>query len=357
ANVARPLVLQEALHGCRCDLQTSAWRIAIKKVVDQHRNVGAAFTQGGKVNGDHVEAEVEILAEGAFAVGSFQIAIGGRDDAHVDGDGRIAADRPDLALLQHAQQLGLHFERKLADFVEKNGSAICGLKKTSLRFDGSRKSTFFVTEELAFHQRGDERAAVDGDKRSLRHGAAEMDRSSYEFFAGTALPSDEHRRARVFQAGNHAQDVLDGGRGAYVAGKIIFGVDALAQKFVFRHQTDFFRHALQQQAHLFDTKGLFDVVVSAQLHGVHGGFDGAVAGHDSDFRAGKKRFGLAEQLDARLSGKLQVGENEIGCFLFDPRQRDFRTFSLGAGVTERAADRHAKLTDALLVIHHQQTNF
>ena len=37
---------------------------------------------------------------------------------------RGRAERPDLALLQHAQQLGLQRERQLADLVEEDGAAV-----------------------------------------------------------------------------------------------------------------------------------------------------------------------------------------------------------------------------------------
>src|SRR5207302_11059248 len=54
----------------------------------------------------------------------------------------------------------------------------------------------------------------------------------------------------------------------------------LAQKLVFRDKVHFFRHALQQQAHFLHAKRFFDVVVGPQLHGVHGGFDRSMPGHD-----------------------------------------------------------------------------
>ena len=42
-----------------------------------------------------------------------------RDQPHVDRPRRVFADPPNLALLEHAQQLGLRARRQLADFVEK----------------------------------------------------------------------------------------------------------------------------------------------------------------------------------------------------------------------------------------------
>jgi hypothetical protein len=135
--------------------------------------------------------------------------------------------------------------------------------------------------------------------------------------AGPAFTGDQDRCASVLQAGNHAEDVLNVGRGADNAVEIVFRVDALTQEFVFGDEADFFGHALQQQPHFFDTERFFDIVVGAELHGVNGGFDGAMPRHDCDFRAWKERLGLPKKFDARLRGKLQVGEDEIGCLLLD----------------------------------------
>src|SRR5204863_403511 len=71
---------------------------------------------------------------------------------------RIGAQRPRTAqafefpLLQHAQQLGLQFERNLSDLVQKNRPAIGHFEPADALRDRSRESTFFVSEELAFQQ-------------------------------------------------------------------------------------------------------------------------------------------------------------------------------------------------------------
>ena len=88
------------------------------------RNVGTAFAQARHVDRYDVQTEVEILAERPAAISSLQIAIGGRDHAHVHGHLVVAAHRPHFLFLQHAQQLGLQFQRQLADFVQKNRAAV-----------------------------------------------------------------------------------------------------------------------------------------------------------------------------------------------------------------------------------------
>ena len=91
-----------------------------------------AVAQGGQVNGHHVEAVVEILAEPAGLDLLLEVAVGGGDEAHVDVDGLDAADALELALLQRAQQLHLHLDRDLADLVEEEGAAVGQLEAAGL---------------------------------------------------------------------------------------------------------------------------------------------------------------------------------------------------------------------------------
>src|SRR5262249_3793978 len=125
----------------------------------------------------HVQAEIKIFAEGARAVGCFEVTVRCSDHADIHIDLVIAADWPDFLFLQNAKQLGLHFQRQFADFVQKNSTAIGRLKQTSFGLGRSSKSALFVAEKLAFHQRRYKGTAIDGDEGSLRHGTAEVDRA------------------------------------------------------------------------------------------------------------------------------------------------------------------------------------
>ena len=75
---------------------------------------------------------------------------------------------------------------------------------------------------------------------------------------------DAHlERLEQARARDHAQHVLNICRGPDDSIKIVFGIDALAQKLIFGDQADFFRHALQEKPHLFHAERFFNVVVSA----------------------------------------------------------------------------------------------
>ena len=71
ANIAGPIVLKETFHrGCG-DLKVFPAGVAIEEVVDEHGNVRATIAECRKVYGYDVETEIEVLAEGAAAVGGF----------------------------------------------------------------------------------------------------------------------------------------------------------------------------------------------------------------------------------------------------------------------------------------------
>src|SRR5208337_2401835 len=210
-------------------------------------NVGAPLAQRRERNGDDVEAEIEILAEGSFFVFGFEVAVGGGHDADVHSNLLIAAHGADFFLLEKAQELGLHFERKFADLVEKNGSGIGRLQQARLGTKSAGESTFFVAEQFAFDEGGDERSAIDGNKGEVGHASVKVKGASHQFFAGSALAGNQDWGAGVFEAGDAAQEKA---------------------QFIER------------------SKGLGNVIVGAELHGLDGGFDGAVAGHDGDLDAG-----------------------------------------------------------------------
>ena len=93
------------------------------------RDVLAALAQRRQLDVDDREAEVEVLAEVARLDLLHQVAVGGGDHPHVDLDDVVAADAPHLAVLQHAQELGLQVQPQLAELVEEDGAAVGALER------------------------------------------------------------------------------------------------------------------------------------------------------------------------------------------------------------------------------------
>ena len=121
-----------------------------------------------------------------------QVAIGGGDQAHIGADGARAAQALELALLQHAQQLGLQLERNLADFVEEHGAAVGQLEAADALRDGAGERALLVAEQFAFQQAGGNGGAVQLDEGALPARAEVVDGARHQFLAGAGFAVDQH---------------------------------------------------------------------------------------------------------------------------------------------------------------------
>ena len=77
-----------------------------------------------------------------------------------------AANRPELALLQHPQQLGLQPQRHLADLVEQDRAAVRQLEQALAPGARAGERAALVAEELGLQELGRNRRAVDLDERA-----------------------------------------------------------------------------------------------------------------------------------------------------------------------------------------------
>ncbi len=134
-----------------------------------------------------------------------------------------------------------------------------------------------------------------------------------------------------------------------------FGIHPLAQEFVFLDQANFFRHAAQKQTQFFEwRKRLGDVVVSAQPHGLHGSFDGAVSGHEGDFGARQKFLYSFEEFESRHVRHHHVTQDHVHRLLFEQGQRGFAAIRFETDEAQGFAHGHAELADALFIVDYQQ---
>src|SRR5258708_2820274 len=168
---------------------------------------------------------------------------------------------------------------------------------------------------------------------------------------------DEHRGAGVLEPRSYPEHFLNLGRGSDNAVDRGLGIDALAEKFVLLDQPYFLGHPSQEQPQLFERRKWFgDVVVSAKFHGLHGGLDGTVAGHQSDFGSRQEFFHLFEKLEARHVRHHHVAEDHVDRLLFQQRERGFAAIGFEADESEGFAHGYTQFADALLIIDDQQTN-
>src|SRR4029079_4608820 len=105
------------------------------------------------LDGKHGKGIEEVLAKSPLAPFLCEIAIGRSNDAHIDFPDSRAAEPFKLAFLNHAQELGLGFERKFADLIEKNRRAIGDLEPAGLGSHRARESAALAAKQFALDQR------------------------------------------------------------------------------------------------------------------------------------------------------------------------------------------------------------
>ena len=113
--------------------------------------------------------------------------------------------------LQHAEQLGLHLGRQLADLVEKERRAVRDLEAPGLARQGPGVGALLPPEQLALHQPGRQRGAVDLDHQLAPAGAEPVDGLGDELLAGAGLAAHEYRGIRGRHLLHQAQELPDGG--------------------------------------------------------------------------------------------------------------------------------------------------
>jgi len=101
-----------------------------------------------------VEAVEQIGPKGPLRDRGVQVAVGGRDDAHVGPDRAIAPHPLELALLQHAQQRHLGLRRELPHLVQEQGPAGGQLEAALAACHGPGEGAPLVAEQLGRDQGG-----------------------------------------------------------------------------------------------------------------------------------------------------------------------------------------------------------
>ncbi len=175
------------------------------------------------MNGEDVQAIVQIFAEAAIGDHLNEIAVRGGDDADINLDRAFGTDRVYLSFLNGAKQFDLHIERKLADFVQKKGAAIGFDKFAGMFFRGTGKSTFLMAEKNAFDQVFRDRAAIDGDKRVPCAVAFALNGACDQFFPDTAFAFDQDGNVGL---GGAATQFKDRGHGRGPGNDIVKGQSA-----------------------------------------------------------------------------------------------------------------------------------
>ena len=249
---------------------------------------------------------------------AFEVAVGRRDDARVEGLLLVAADRPHRSLLESAQQLGLHACRHLADLVEQDRSARGPDEETLARGARVGECAAHVAEELTLEQRLGHRRAVEGHERPLPPRAPRVKGLRDELLARAALAGHENRRFGVGDArdevahldhrGAAPEDLVEARR---VARGLAKEPDLVAQRAVAEGP-------LESEAQRLQVEGLGDEVVRPGTYGRDGGLHVGVGGRDDDGHLLAPVDELLAERDPRRARQIEV--HERGPEVVDPER-------------------------------------
>ena len=123
----------------------------------------------------------------------------------------LLADRAHGLLLDDAQELDLHVQRQIGDFIQKQRAAFGGLDQSFLVADGAREAAALVPEQLAFHELGRNGAAVHRHKGAVAARSRLMNELRDQFLAGAGFAVDVDGRLAACDARDHLAQLLHGG--------------------------------------------------------------------------------------------------------------------------------------------------
>ena len=239
----------------------------------------------------------------------------GGNEAHVHGLLGLGPHRTHGALLHRTQQFHLHVQGQVGHFIQKQRAALGGLKQAGLVFHRPGEAAFLVTEELALHQLGGDRTAVDGHEGRAAARAAAVDEPRGEFLAGAALTRDVHWGLVAGELVDHGAQLLHPGRLAQQAA-VVGGDDCFAAARGGRHDCRRrdrswgaqFERGVHQLAQHAQVHRLADEIEGPGLEAVHRHVGAAVGGDDGN---GQLVVVIANQFDAPAIRQAHVGDAEV----------------------------------------------
>ena len=200
-HVAEPgVVAQQALRRRRQAqiAQSEARTVVLKEGAGQRQQIRTpAFTQRWYPERIDAQAVIEVFTEMPGGDLRLEIAIGGRDDTHIDPDYAIAAQRLQLALLQDPKQLGLQRQRQLADLIQQQGAAIRHHEVATVIMGRAREGATPMPEQRAFDQVRRQGGAVDAHQRTRSPPGSIVQPLDHALLAHAGLALHQHRHLGI----------------------------------------------------------------------------------------------------------------------------------------------------------------
>ncbi len=166
---------------------------------------------GGSSATSNAEPVEQIRPEPARRRQRRQIGIGRGDDPHIDGQGFVASNPLERAVLDRTQDFLLHGKRGRGDLVKEQGAAVRRLEPSGAAANSAGESTGLMPEQLGIQQRLRQRRAVELDEGAIPAGREIGKTVGNQLLAGAALADDQDRAIERGKARHMSQHLEEDG--------------------------------------------------------------------------------------------------------------------------------------------------
>ena len=167
------------------------------EVLQQAALVLAQVAQRRHGHGEHAQPVVEVGPEAAGPDLLLEVAVGGGQHPRLAQARGGLAHALELAVFQHAQELGLQLQRQLADLVEEQGAVARILEVAGAVGVGAGERALGVAEQRGLHQVRGDGGAVEREIGLGRARALAVQGCRHQFLAAPRFAFDQDRERRA----------------------------------------------------------------------------------------------------------------------------------------------------------------
>jgi hypothetical protein len=219
---------------------------------------------------------------------------------------RIAADWTVLALLQHAEELGLQIRRHLADLVQQKRPALRLLEQPVLVGHGARERSAPVAEQFRLDEVLRDRRAVDLDERALRPPAVVVQRVGDELLARAVFALNQDVGLGIGHRGHQVEQLAHLAAAPDDVVELVAVAELPLERDVLRFQIHALDGARQHREDAVRIDGLLEKVGGAGLDRLDRARNAALPADYQHFRARLQRLEPADELCP-----IGIGQHEV----------------------------------------------
>jgi len=269
------------------------------------------FAQRRHLDRDDVEPVVEVLAEMPGLDHRRQVAIGRRDQPHVDPQRSRAAQALELVLLQDAQDLRLRARAHVADLVEEQGAAVRLLEAADPLFVSAGERTLFVTEQFGLEQVLLQRRAIHFHEVPRRAQRVVMDGAGNQLLTSAGFAANQHGRVALRHFLDDVEHALQGRAGADDLVEFVDVRLRATEVLELVLEAAHLERLLDLDLHLLDLEWLLHVVEGADLHRLDCGVHRSERGHQDHGGRRMHRARRPQHVHAVAAAHLQIAQHHI----------------------------------------------